>query len=377
MRKAIGILLFLLLLGAAALLIWNNMTKQGRINMPASVSDAFSHVVPASSCNTVKLLTGSAKFAYLQDERVVAALRQRGLCLTLVKTGAVAQDLAQAQDFDAVWPAGANAAQDFAQALGGQAQVGQYLVFSTPLAIASWTTLLPVLQANGLSGTEKGVTTLQLASLLQAMQAGKRWSDLQKNDVFSVQKGILVNTPDIRKSNTGLLYLAAMAWLSNQNQVPTSQEQAQILGHQLAPLFTRQGFQEGTLSGPFEDYLGQGMGKAPLVLVYESQFFEAKRQNKLRDKHMLLYPKPGLVLKHVLVAKTALGKQLGEALAQDPNLQQIAAEYGFRSNNPALLEAALKPLGLTAPELIDLAEIPSSSVLDTLQKTVESELSSQ
>ena len=91
---------------------------------------------------------------------------------------------------------------------------------------------------------------------------------------------------------------------SEEEDVPSTVASGEALAEKLSSVMTRQGFQEGTLAGPFEDYLGQGLGKAPLVLIYESQFVEAKRDSKLRDTSMLLYPQPGLVLKHVLVART-------------------------------------------------------------------------
>jgi hypothetical protein len=317
----------------------------------------------------VRLLTGSAKFAFLKDPALTAILAKEGLALDLVKSGAFSADVAKVDTYHAVWPAGANAAGDFASAMKGTPAT--YPVFSTPLAIASWKSLMPVLEKSGLAkatGPNHGDFLLDKA--LPLMIAARRWNQLPGNDVFAVNKGFLVNTPDVRRSNTGALYVAALAYVKNSSEVPQTIERAESLAAELAPLITRQGFQESTLAGPFEDYIGQGMGKAPLVLIYESQFAEAKRDGKLRADHFLLYPQPGMVLKHVLVAATPQGKRLGELLSRHPEIQKIAAKYGFRTNDPRVFETEMKALGLDAPDLLNLAESPSSAMFEAMNQVL-------
>jgi hypothetical protein len=368
----IGVVVVLLaLLGAG---IWKSVTDKKAAPVAAQVAGSVAPSVPVAApavMSTVKLLTGSAKFGFLKDPKLTELLAAKGVTIELTKSGAFATDVTKSADFDAVWPAGANAANDFAVAWKSNAT---YPVFSTPLAIASWKQLAPVLQANGLVKMEANHGLFYLNKALPLMLAGKRWNQLQDNTVFSVNKGFLVNTPDIRKSNTGMLYLGALAYISNNEEVPANVATGEALAAKLSSLITRQGFQEGTLSGPFEDYVGQGMGKAPMVLIYESQFVEAKRDGKLRENHVLLYPQPGLVLKHVMVARTEAGKKLGELLANDPDIQRIAAQYGFRTNRPAVFADAMKGYGLDAPELINLAESPSTAVLDAMTKTLVNKL---
>lgn len=322
---------------------------------------------PAVQAISVRLLTGSAKVGFLTDPKLVSALAARGVSVVLTKSGAFSTDVTRSGEFDAVWPAGANAAHDFAAAWKS---ADTYPVFSTPLVIASWKQLLPTLQSNGLVKQEGKHALLFLNKALPMMLANKRWNQLKDNTAFDVNKGLLVNTPDIRKSNTGMLYLGALAYIENGEEVPGDVATGTALATKLSPLMTRQGFQEGTLSGPFEDYLGQGLGKAPMVLVYESQFVEAKRDGKLRETSVLLYPQPGLLLKHVVVARTEAGKRLGDLLANDPEIQRIAAQYGFRTNAPAVFADAMAGYGLDAPELLNLAEPPSTVVLDAMTKVL-------
>lgn len=371
MKNGVRIVVFVALVLAVAGGLWKSMSSPAPAALPGAPA-AQSLLGAPQEIVHVRLLTGSAKFAFLKDENLTRILEKAGYALDLEKTGNTADDVARADRFDAVWPAGADAANDFTTALKGSTT---YPVFSTPLALASWKTLMPMLEANGLAkqaGTVHGDFDLEKA--LPLMLAGKRWNQLSNNTVFAVNKGFLVNTPDVRKSNTGAQYIAALAYIANGNNVPTDPAKAAALAETLSPLISRQGFQEGTLSGPFEDYLGQGMGKAPLVLVYESQFVEAKRQGKLTDAHILLYPQPGLVLKHILVARTPAGRKVGELLSTDPQIQAIAAEYGFRTNDPTIFAAAARKLGLDAPELLNLADTPSTKVLDAMNQVLVNKL---
>ncbi|MES2296082.1 MAG: hypothetical protein V4582_03525 [Pseudomonadota bacterium] len=359
MKKYIGLLLSLLVIAGVAAGVYKSFNSK-------KVSDQAAAI--GVQGGKVKLLAGSAKFAFLNDPAVVALLAKQGITLELIKSGAFEQDKARARELDAAWPAGANVAADW---LGVMPGATSHPVFSSPLAIASWKSLMPVFEANGIakmSGAAHGDFYLDKA--LPLMLAATRWNQLKGNTVFSVNKSFLVNTPDLRKSNTGALYIAALAYIQNGNEVPQELTKAEATAEALAPLITRQGFQEATLAGPFEDYIGQGMGKAPLVLIYESQFLDAKRNGKLRDPHLLLYPQPGLVLKHILVGKTAAGKKLGELLATDPDLQRIAAQYGFRSNDPTVFAVETKKLGLDAPELLNLAEAPSTTILEAMNQTI-------
>ena len=328
-----------------------------------------------STAPLVKIIAGSAKFAFLKDPDLGNILDKQGMRLELIKSGAFEVDKVRAGEIDAAWPASAGAAADWAGNMPGSSS---YPVFSTPLALASWRSLMPMFEKNGLakmSGPTHGDFDLEKA--LPLMVKGTRWNQLLDNTAFNVNKSFLINTPDLRQGVTGGLYIATLAYILNGHEVPQNAAKAEALAQTLTPLITRQGFQENTLAGPFEDYIGQGIGKAPLVLVYESQFFEAKRDGKIRDTHILLYPQPGLMLKHVLVGKTPAGKKLGELLANDPEIQKIAAKYGFRTNNPALFAAQTKTLGMDAPELINLAETPSPAILDVMTQSIINKIESK
>ena len=75
----------------------------------------------------------------------------------------------------------------------------------------------------------------------------------------------------------------------------------------LAPLFLRQGFVASSTEEPFDDYLVQGMGKSPMVMIYESQFIAARGRRRTaasRSDMVLMYPDPTIFSKHTFVGLT-------------------------------------------------------------------------
>ena len=63
----------------------------------------------------------------------------------------------------------------------------------------------------------------------------------------------------------------------------------------LEQLFLGQGYAESWSESSFDDYLAQGAGKVPMLLVYESQFLELERRQdgSIAPGMVLMYPTPG------------------------------------------------------------------------------------
>jgi hypothetical protein len=127
------------------------------------------------------------------------------------------------------------------------------------------------------------------------------------------------------------MYLALASYVLNGQQVVQSPADLERVMPQVAPLFLRQGFQESSSAGPFEDYLALGMGKAPLLVAYESQLVEflLRHPQRRSGEMVMLYPQPTLYSKHVLVPYTPAGDRVGQLLESDPQLRALAQEYGF------------------------------------------------
>ncbi len=135
----------------------------------------------------------------------------------------------------------------------------------------------------------------------------------------------------------------------------------------------RQGLQESSSAGPFENYTTMGLGKAPLVMIYESQFLEYQsKQSQPNTEMVLLYPQPTIYTKNILVPFTENGHKLGNALASDLELQKLAAQYGYRTFSPEYFTTFLKEKNLSAPaDLVDVIDPPSFEVLERMIQSIE------
>lgn len=321
---------------------------------------------------TVRVVSGSEKMGLLTDPRFLAAMARHGLVVEARKAGS--REIATRPDlsrFDVAFPAGQPAAAKIREAIPAK---GAETVLVTPMVIASWQPIAATLEANDVvRRTDDGHRVVDMARLLALMDADTRWRDLPHNEAFSVGKSVLVSTTDVRTSNSAAQFLALASYLGNGRDVVTSTGSATRLAAQLTPLFAKQGFQERSSAGPFEDYLTIGMGKVPLVWIYEAQFFEHALAGHLKTDMVLLYPSPTIFSKHVAVALSDTGLRFIQAMA-DPQIQAIAADYGYRAGNPAALQSRLATHGLTLPEIIDVADAPTHDLLEHMIVTIEARL---
>lgn len=116
------------------------------------------------------------------------------------------------------------------------------------------------------------------------------------------------------------------------------------------------------------------MGKAPLLMAYESQMIEfwLKHPDKLKSDMVLIYTKPALFSKHVLVPYTPAGERLGTALETDPVLRNLAHEYGFRSGGDTKGPEEWRKRGIQVPDaLVDVIDPPSHEWLERMTQAIE------
>ena len=355
LRKILGILFTLALLGGVGGDIYLSMREQ-----------LAEHV-------KVRGLIGSEKEEFFRDPRVIAALKAQGLEVQVQKAGS--RQIAtqpNLKEFDFAFPAGAPAAEKIRRE---QNIAKSFPVFFTPMAVASWKRIAGILEANGIVWKTDGIFyIIDMERLLDLCQRGARWTELRQNDAYKVNKSILVNTTDIRHSNSAAMYLALASFVLNGKNIVASEAEALPLADKLAPLFLRQGYQESSSAGPFSDYLVMGPGKAPLVMIYEGQYlFEAARPDSGVSPDMaLLYPEPTLFAKHILIPLNDRGDKLGRVLSESPELQQLAIEHGFRNADTKSFRAYVDGHKLAVPEvLVNVTEAPSYEILESMIQRIE------
>ncbi|GGJ60863.1 hypothetical protein [Deinococcus aquiradiocola] len=324
----------------------------------------------ASRIVTVHGVIGSEKEAFFRDPDVTAALLKHQLKVEFLKAGSREIATRDLSGTDFVFPAGVPASDAVRRRVKAQ-QV--YDVFYTPVVVASFAPVLRVLEQNALATAHGSYGTLDLPALLKVMEAGTRWNALKGAAAYPSSRSVLVTTTDVRTSNSAAMYLGLVSNLLNGNTVAQASDLPALMPR-VSPLFLRQGYQESSSAGPFEDYQALGAGKTPLVNIYESQFIEAARDHALPDGAVLLYPQPGIVTKHVLVPLTPAGSRLGEALTTDPDLQRLAARAGYRTRDAALFQKQANAAGLTVPgTIIDTVDLPSQEVLEAMISTIQNQ----
>lgn len=325
----------------------------------------------AASIVDLKGMIGSEKESFFADPAVIEALAAKGFRVKVEKVGSREIVSRDPTGYDFGFPSGSPAA----MALQNKVKARQvYTTFFTPMAVASWKLLVPVLEQEGIvKMTDGAYYILNMKKLLDKIEQGVRWRELKGNTVYPTGKSILISSTDVRKSNSAAMYLALASYVLNDNNVVDDNEQASKLLPFLTSLFLRQGLQESSSSGPFEDYATMGVGKAPLVMIYESQFLEYQSKRAQPNADMvLLYPQPTLYSKHILVPFTENGRRLGEILASDLTLQKLATQYGYRTSSLENFAEFLKSKNLQAPTtLVEVIDPPSYEILERMIQSIE------
>ena len=326
---------------------------------------------------SVRGLIGSEKEAFFADPRVVQALAAQGITVTVEKAGsrAIAARY-DASKYDFGFPSGAPAAVQ----LKAQAKAAAvFNPFYTPMVFASWRPIAEILVANGIAERKGDIYyVVDLPALMALVEKGTRWRELKKSEAFATSKAVLINSTDVRTSNSAAMYLALASYIANDQQIVQSPEDADKVLPTVAPLFLRQGFQEQSSAGPFEDYLALGMCKTPILVTYESQLIEfwLKHPDRIKPKDgndmVLMYPKPTVFSKHVLVPYTPAGVRLGTVLENDPALRALAHEYGYRTGGDERGPGLWAQRGITVPDvLVDVIDPPSAEWLERMTVAIE------
>lgn len=236
------------------------------------------------------------------------------------------------------------------------------VIFTTPMVIASWQKIVQSLGI-AVSKDAQGINYIDTQKLFEIIDAKKKWNELP-NTQFPERKPILVNTSNILKSNSALQFFSLGAYVYNGFEVVQNTEEVEKYYTSLSNLFLRQGMQDSSSDGPFNDYTTMGMGKAPMVFTYESQIANYLAQYKDAEK-VILYPKPTINTKHYLIPLTPAGEKFKQFLLNDQKVREVYVKYGFRAVNAKNFAEAFKAQGVVVPASInDVANPPNMSVIN-------------
>ena len=349
----------------------------GLLGAGASADDA-----PATQqeLTVVHGVIGSEKESLFADPEAKEIFARHGLDVQVTTSGSWAMaeraDLTQA---DFASPSSEVAAAHLTD-VHGDAVLSTSTPFYSPLAIATGSTVLDVLAANGLAEQRDGVWYLDMAAYLDAVASGRRWTDLAGSEAYPSSRNVMITTTDVRSSNSALMYLGLASYVLNGNAVITSEDAArEQAATSLARLFLDQGYSQSSSAGPWESFLSKGPMNQPLTLIYESQYLEAQMNEPTRvtSEMRICYPDPTSVSDHVVVAFSEAGQRVQDVLDNDPDMARVIARHGFRVNgaNSGAFSEQVSEAGLTGyaadGTFIDVAQAPSYEVADAMLQTIE------
>jgi hypothetical protein len=239
------------------------------------------------------------------------------------------------------------------------------------MAIATYQPIVNLLSAKGIAKQVNGVWTFDIRRYVDIARAQLRWDDIRGNTTYPVGKRILVTTTDPRTSNSAAMFLSIASYVANNYTVVQGAEAEKKVLPFVTPLFVNQGYTDNSSEGPFDDYLSLGMGKTPMVCIYEAQFVDAAVQKKLKPGMVLMYPSPTVQSKHTLLSLTPEGEKLGQLLTTDPELQQLAARHGFRTADSDQFDKVVIGHNVqVAKEVMDVVDTPTYDTLENLLDAV-------
>jgi hypothetical protein len=315
---------------------------------------------------------GSEKQPFFSDPAVIAEFRKNALDVRVDTAGS--REIATTVDlskYDFAFPSGVPAADKIRRDHKAKAT---YSPFYTPMAVATFQPIVKLLEGAGVVHDAGGWFALDMKGYMDLVAKNTRWSDLPNNTAYQTQKSVLITSTDVRTSNSAAMYLSIASYVVNGDNVVQDAASAAKVVPQVGPLFLRQGFTASSSQEPYQDYLTIGIGKTPMVMVYEAQYVasEVARDGTVTPEMALMYPSPTVLSKHILVPLDGGGDQVGKLLVEDPQLQRLAVKYGFRTSSPKEFSSYLKSRGVPQPpQLVDVIEPPAYEPLEAMIQSIQ------
>jgi hypothetical protein len=317
---------------------------------------------------TLNGYAGGEKMAFIQNPKTVQALKRRGLLMDADREGSVDQVrdptlLGRKPQF--LWPSSAPLVE---LAKKNAKVVKDQVIFNSPIVIYSWAPIADGLVKAGLATKEAAHYKVDSKALIQAVLAGKPWSELGQPDLYGHVR--LIST-DPNKSNSGFMFAGLTANLLV-GDVADETTLPKVLP-QVVELFRIMGFKSNSSGQVFDDFIAGGPGAEPLVVGYENQLVEwimadpdrwKRVQQSPISQPVTLYLQPTVYSAHPLIALADPALPLIDAM-MSPELQTIGwQDHGFRGPLGAV-GATTNPLvaGRMPAEVSNVAPMPDVNVM--------------
>jgi hypothetical protein len=301
-------------------------------------------LLPFEPTVTIEGKTGS-KGDYFLDDQVQRLLLAHHIRVHITQTGSRDVAVHDIAPYDFVFPSGQPAADLIIKDRANTTPAlftKVYSPFTSPIVLATYREYAQTLMANGIATPQDPAEanplyyTLDLKKFLGLVAVeGKTWNSigLQRTNI-SNGNGILAQSPSVCSSNSAGTYMGLVAFVTNDNRIPTTLDDARRLANEIKPKVTAQGLAVPDL---FRTYVTpEGKGIAPIVVVYEHQYLAYQLDQKDRTgsvdaERVLLYPSTNFLSQPAFIALDAAGDRLGQLVTTDPALRQRMVELGYRA----------------------------------------------
>jgi len=241
---------------------------------------------------TVAGPVGGEKLGFLDDPAVTEILRDRyDLVVDPERRGSLdmVRDVDPEADF--LWPSSEVALALYEENNGDADDTN---VFNSPIVLYSWDTVTGALTEEGLVSQDGEVYEVDLAGLVEQIQADREWNDVDPG--LGLFGGVAVQTTNPNESNSGNMFSGLLATTLNGGEVVNEGSVGSVLDD-VANVYDDLGALNDSSGELFSSFLQQGEGAFPLIAGYESQLVEFGLENEqyrqqVQDRVRILYPSP-------------------------------------------------------------------------------------
>ncbi|MBH0778059.1 hypothetical protein [Nocardia bovistercoris] len=323
-----------------------------------------------------------SKVDFFRDQEVQKILLRNRFDVRVDDSGSRDVAVHDIESYDFVFPSGQPAADlIMAERQDNKKDVQSYLLFSSPIVLATYRPYAQALSAAGVAepvprgAAETLYYRVDIGKFVELTEQGTSWDQI---DIRRYGPGssnvVLAHTPDVCASNSGGTYQAMVAYAKYGQRFTTSNEK-QVIEFAETPrrIYEAQG---APTADRMPYYLSaEGKSIAPVVVIYEHQYlaYQLSRPPGRPDRErVLLYPRAHFETQPRLLALNDKGRKLAQFLQTDPEVRRRAVQLGFRmlDRNPGTVSSQLNELlvgrGLDVPAADDgtYVSLPRFDVFD-------------
>lgn len=275
---------------------------------------------------------GGEKIGVFENEKVQKILKQSYfLQVDYIKAGSIEMVQENTVGMDFLFPSSQIALEIFKETQSNRL-IKSSNPFNSPIVLYSWDIVTEALEKNGIVSEEDGVYYADMKKLLAVIEAEKTWKELGIDALYGK---VNIVTTDPTKSNSGNQFVGLLAKIMNDGNAGGDESLENTI-ERLLKIYKRLGYLEHSSGDLFTLYLRTGVGAKPIIVGYENQLIEFKRENpdiweQVKHKMRMIYPVPTVWSSHIIIALKEDAKRLIEAFG-DEKLQEILwEENGFRT----------------------------------------------